>query len=480
MTSLLIKNGSIVTMNHKREIIQNGAIAVDNGIILAVGKTDKIEKEYPSETVIDATRKLIMPGLIDTHGHAGHGLIKTIAEYKDFDWVPIVEKFYFEDTTPYYWYIEAKLSALERIKFGVTTGLSYIGSSNRTDKPIYALEHNRGASEIGIRDVVAVGPSRPPYPTKYRSLIDTNKPEELFISFDEAIKTSLEVANKLRSKNDKSDVVLSPSSITIGDLDSSKKAITDLPDWKEKLEKLGQVSKENNLNIHTHAYGEQVKFIHDNLPNANLLGPHVSLAHCAGLSQVEVEILAKTNTRVSHGPSARSIIPARCPVIEMLDSGVVVSISTDGSAPDRTFDLFKEIRQAMSLQRHHFHNGAIFPPGKGIEMVTIDAAKTLGYDKHLGSLEVDKQADIILIDLMQPHLIPMFMFPHRIAYEVSGQDVDTVIVNGEILMEGRKMTKVDEIKILEAAQKEALESVDRSNLRQYMELPDNFWGHSRY
>ena len=84
----------------------------------------------------------------------------------------------------------------------------------------------------------------------------------------------------------------------------------------------------------------------------------------------------------------------------------------------------------MSVQHHYFRDEKVMPPGKVLEMITIDAARTLGYEQELGSLEAGKKADIILIDMMKPHLLPIFMIPHRIVYEVSGHDVDTVIVNG--------------------------------------------------
>ncbi|MFX0095385.1 MAG: amidohydrolase family protein [Candidatus Hodarchaeota archaeon] len=120
------------------------------------------------------------------------------------------------------------------------------------------------------------------------------------------------------------------------------------------------------------------------------------------------------------------------------------------------------------------------PPGKVIEMVTVDAARTLEYENKFGSLEAGKKADLIFIDMMKPHLVPIFMIPQRIAYEVSEQDVDTVIVDGQILMEKRKVLTVNELEILEMAQIEAENAINRGNLRKYIEIPNNFWGKSRY
>ncbi len=470
MVDTLITNGILLTIDNKRRIIYNGAIAIDKGRILDIGTTKALESTYSSDIVIDAVNKVVMPGLIDTHGHAGHSLVKTVAENTRDDWIPIMETFYREATTPKYWYIDGTLSALERLKFGVTCGLSYLGSSARTDDSVYALQHIKGIRKIGIRDIVAVGPAKPPYPNTYVKW-ENNLPLQIQASFNHNLEVTEQILLKIRSeKDDQLDITMSPPTLTVG-------GIQDVPELREEIESMQEMIEKWNMKLHTHAYTGQIKVAHEEL---DLLGSHVSLAHCTGLSKEEIQILADTDTKVCHSPSARSIIPIRCPVVELLDAGVTVAISTDGSAPDRTFDLFKELRQAMSLQRHFFKDENIMPPGKVIEMVTIDAAKTLGYEKELGSLEIGKKADIILIDMMKPHLVPFFMIPHRIAYEVSGQDVDTVLINGEVKMENGKVSHVNELNILQKAQEEAQAAISRGGLEKYLDIPKDFWGHTRY
>ncbi|MHA2369492.1 MAG: amidohydrolase family protein [Candidatus Hodarchaeales archaeon] len=478
MVSILLLHGTLLTMDSQRGLIQDGAVAIDKTRIIDIGPTKELADSHDAQVTIDATGKVIMPGLIDTHGHAGHSLVKTVAEDRGDDWIPIMETFYKEATTPDYWRIDGQLAALERLKFGVTCGLSYLGSCARTDDPIYALKHSEGAARVGIRDVVAVGPGRPPYPNKYVKW-EQNTPTEVHASFERNLEVTEDILRKLRDfGNDRLDLVLSPPSITINSLTPDGQ-VQDLPDFQEKAEAMKHLLEKWDLKLHTHAYSPQIKFVDE---KTNLLGPQTSLAHCIGLTKEEIQILAKTDSKVCHSPSARSIIPRRCPVVELLDAGVTVAISTDGSAPDRTFDLFKELRQAMSVQRHYFKNENIMPPGKAIEMVTVDAARTLGYESEIGSLEVGKKADIIIIDMMKPHLIPMFMIPHRIAYGVSGQDVDTVIVDGEILMEHRQVRTVNEREILEIAQEEAENAATRGQLEKYLqaENPDRFWGHTSY
>lgn len=475
MVDLLILHGTILTMDTQRRIINDGAIAIEKGRIIDIGASEELDNKYSAKNTIEAARKVVMPGLIDTHGHAGHSLIKTVAENEGDGWIPIIEKFYYEATTPEYWYIDGLLAALERLKFGVTCGVSYLGSSARTDDPIYGLKHCEGVGKIGIRDILAIGPGKPPYPNKYINW-KKSRSQEIYASFEKNLEVTEEIIQKLSQSNEKIDFSLSPPSISIYPL-AKDGEVDNLTDIQEKAEMMKTVIEKWNLKLHTHAYSPQVKFADEKL---DLLGPHVSLAHCSGLSNGEIQILKKTDTKVCHAPSARSIIPIRCPVVELLDVGVIVSISTDGSSPDRTFDLFKELRMAMTIHRTFFRDEFVLPPGKVLEMITIDAAKTLGYERDLGSLELGKKADIIIIDMMKPHLVPFFMIPQRIAYEVSGQDVTTVIVGGNVLMEDNNVMTVDEKHILDLAQEEAENAVSRGNLEKYMEIPKDFWGRSRY
>jgi cytosine/adenosine deaminase-related metal-dependent hydrolase len=112
-------------------------------------------------------------------------------------------------------------------------------------------------------------------------------------------------------------------------------------------------------------------------------------------------------------------------------------------------------------------------------MVTIDAARALGWDDELGSLEPGKKADVIVVNARQPHLAPTFMAAHRLVYEAVGNDVETVIVDGKIIMEDRQVLTINEADVLEAAQQEAEATIDRAGLQQHMSLPPTFWGHAR-
>jgi cytosine/adenosine deaminase-related metal-dependent hydrolase len=167
-------------------------------------------------------------------------------------------------------------------------------------------------------------------------------------------------------------------------------------------------------------------------------------------------------------------------VPELLDAGVTVMLGSDGTAPDRGYDMFRHMWQCMHYHRRHFRDTGVLPPGKVLEMATIDAARALGLDRDIGSLETGKRADVILVDLAKPHLYPLNMPVYRVMYFANGADVDTVLVDGKVLMEGRKVLTVNEADVLESAQQEAERMLDRTGLRHLTEFPPKFWGHSRY
>ena len=159
---------------------------------------------------------------------------------------------------------------------------------------------------------------------------------------------------------------------------------------------------------------------------------------------------------------------------------MVTAVGTDGTAPDRTFDLFKDMRMAMTMERLRFTDPWRLPPGKALEMVTIDAARALRLDREMGSLEPGKKADVILVAMRAPHLVPNVMPVHRIVYEATGHDVDTVIVDGTVLMRGRRVLSVDESRTLDFAEDQARLAFERAGVQPLMEIPENFWGRSRY
>ena len=220
-----------------------------------------------------------------------------------------------------------------------------------------------------------------------------------------------------------------------------------------------------------------MKFAHEQL---GILGPDAILSHATEFTDEEIGILVKTGTKIVHNPSANAAIRRRFQLVELLDAGVTVMLGSDGVAPDRSFDMFRHMFQAMHYHRFHFRDTNVLPAGKVLEMVTIDAARALGMEREIGSLEAGKKADLILIDWFRPHMMPMNMPLYRVAYFANGNDVSTVLVNGRVVMRDRTVLTVNETEVLTLAQREADAAMARTGLQSLTATPEGFWGRSRF
>lgn len=478
MNELIIQHGTLITMDPTRRIIDDGAVVIQGDRIVAVGTTAEIIQKYQARQIIDATRKVVMPGLIDGHAHAGHALVKTAGTDLPGAWNQACKSIYLSHSSEDFWYAEALLSGLERLKCGVTTSVNLLGGGDmymRTDDPKYASAHCHAIEEIGIREFLAVGPGKPPFPQQY-SQWNGETHKEVLISFEQQIETCETIIQNWHKKaGGRVHICMMLATPKPGISHYTEAELKDLKYMSSVTRTLtGKYGVWFTQDGHSRG---TIQFTHDEL---GLLGADAFISHNIDITDEEIEICRQTDTKIVHNPSAIMSILGRCPVPELIDAGVTVFLGSDGVAPDRSYDMFRHMFQAMRYHRRHFQDPSILPPGKVLEMVTIDAAKGLGLEKEIGSLEPGKKADIILIDMMKPHLVPHNMPAYRVAYFANGSDVDTVIIDGKILMQSRQVFSVDEMEILEKAQTEADLAFTRSGLQHLLDLPEKFWGHSRY
>jgi len=476
LADILITRGTVITMNPDREVLENTAIAIAGDRIVEIGPSAEIEARYAAAEVIDASRNVVMPGLVDGHGHAGHGLVKSLGTDTG-EWYQATEDIYATGSTEDFWRADALLTAVERLRFGVTTGLTYFGGGDsvmRTDDPRYGDAYLAAIEEVGVRWVLALGPRRPPFPRTFAHW-DGDVRTDVQVSFEDQLETTETLINRWHGRGDGriNLAVMFPThhpeegALTEAEL---QELIRQARATRDLSRKYGLLFTQDG-----HTTGT-VKFAHEEL---GILGPDALLSHSTELTDEEIEICSATNTRIVHNPSAIASIRGRCPVTELLDAGVTVMLGSDGVAPDRSYDMFRHMFQAMRYHRFHFRDPDVLPAGKVLEMATIDAARALGMDDEIGSLEVGKKADIILIDMYQPHLYPFNMPLYRVAYFANGNDVQTVIVNGEILMLDRQVRTVAESDVLEMAQREIQAALDRTGLHHLVATPEGFWGQTR-
>jgi 5-methylthioadenosine/S-adenosylhomocysteine deaminase len=478
VSDLLLVHGTVVTVDAERRVLEDGAVAIQGKRIVAVGPTDDLIPAHPAARVIDCRGKAVIPGLIDAHGHGGHSLLKTLGSDTPAVWMRVATPTYFHYTTPEFWRADGLLSALERLRFGVTCGVSVLGSQPRADDPAFAVEHARSYGEVGIREVVCTGPCHPPWPHPV-SYWRGGRRVDRAVTFDEVMAGTEAAIEACHGAHDgRVRAFVTPFTI-LTSIDPSNPTPPELATTLTEHDRLQArrvraLAEKHATRIHSDAFGGMVRLAARD--EAALLGPDVHLQHCRGIGVDEVELLASTGTHVTHAPGPGDV-RGYCPVPELMVAGANVAITTDGTSPKTSFDLFQAMRKAQMLHQIRLRDMHVLPAGKLLEMVTVDAARALGCADELGSLEVGKRADVAVVDLRQPHLVPNWMVVHRLAYEAVGQDVTTVIVDGRVLMEGRRILTVDEPAALDFAEAEARAVVARAGLEPHLTAPG--WGQVR-
>lgn len=470
----LLTGGAVVTMDPARRVIENGAVAVSDGIITAIGTAAELGEQVQAAEVIDATGHVVFPGLIDVHAHAGHGLIKTMGMHGGDRWEAICGEVYTQVSPPEFWHAEARLAALERLRFGVTTGVSLLGGGDtimRSDHPDYAAAHCRGVLEVGTRSVVAIGPTRAPHPLTYADWESgTRRPYP--VSFAHQFDTSKAVADDWHNTH-AGRINIAMLYPVLRDEHERDMAAQDYAAACDQSRAVRAYARDKGL-IFTqdgHWRGSIRR-----AQALGLLGPDALLSHCIDLHDDEIALAAETDTKIAHNPSANASIAGRCPATEMMEIGVCVALGSDATAPDRSGDMFRHMQQAMHYHRRHFRDADVLPIGRVLEMCTIDGAKALGMDERIGSLEVGKAADIVTLDLARPHLQPGNMPAHRLVCFANGNDVSNVMVGGEMVLRDARATRLDEAEVLRDAAAEAALMVERMGSAQDLALPSDFWG----
>jgi len=476
---LLITGGLVVTMAPGRPIFEGGAVAISRGRIAMVGPAVDVGGSVRPRRIVEARRKIVLPGLIDAHAHAGHSLTKAIgAHLPTAEWARLLDHVYFHATTPEYWYADGLLSGLERLRFGTTTAVMMLGSQPRTDVVDYGEAFSRGTSRSGARTVISVGPAAPPWPKVFTHWRD-GRPQDAHVTYEQCLAVTEELIERWKAEAQRRiGVMVGPPRFSIPSRHNLFFEPEHLQYAKREAEDIRHLADKHKIWIHTHAYGETVEYLHGHLPD--VLGPDVLLVHCTGISKLEQEILARLDVKVAHCPTARRpYLGPRCPVPELMDAGVTVAVATDASAPDRSFDLFETMRAAQRLQRVHFSDPNYLPAEKMLETVTVDAARAIGMETELGTLEVGKRADVILVDRFRPHTTPSLVPLWQLVHWSSGGDVTDVFVDGEQVVANGRSTSVDEDEVLRTAEEEARKMISRAGIASIIEGQEGFWGRSR-
>jgi cytosine/adenosine deaminase-related metal-dependent hydrolase len=470
MTDLLLRGGVAITMDPARRVIPDGAVAIKDGRITAVGTAAELAAAHGNAAqVIEARGKAILPGLVDGHAHAGHGLVKTMGNGDSEAWSEACRVIYTLASPPSFWKAEATLAAFERLRFGVTTGVSLLGGGDsimRSDDPAFCAAHVEGVRQVGIRAIVAMGATRPPFPRAYAGADGVERP----VSFEQQLDTVTACLERFHDRD----------GIRIATLMPVYREAKHDPEKVALIERQGRAMREAGRKHAAlfHQDGHRQGSIEMADRMFGLLGPDAFLSHCTELTDADIETLQRTGASVVHNPSAIAAVRGYCPAPRMMEAGITVMIGSDATAPDRSGDMFRHMFQCIRYHQRHFRDEAVMTPGKALEMVTIDAARGLGLGHEIGSLEPGKLADVITVDLSAPHMVPANMPVARVVYFASGQDVKDVVVGGRVLLRDGVAPHLDATEIATAAWREADAMLDRAKLR-HLVKEEPGWGRTR-
>lgn len=438
---LFLKGCKIVTMNNEDEIIDNGVIVTRNDRIDFVGTEADACKKYEGihYELMEYDKGMILPGLVTSHTHLFQSLMKGIGCTLNLDdWVtkviyPMSMMMDFTDC-----YNAARLNMAEMLRTGTTcfADSHYIVQKDENFDGMAAA-----AKETGIRAILC----RATQNMKYHPDVPGEAIEDTKTALE---KTEACIRKYHKSENGRIRVGVEP----ITPIDCNKETIRGLFALAEKYDTLFQCHAAESIGELTIVKNAQKMGIMEYLNSLGVLSKRTMIIHCIWISAKEQQLLADTNTNVSHQPLANMILgDGIAPVPELLSRGVNVGIGVDGAASNNNQDMIESMKAAALLHRVHTLDAGVLSAYDVLKMGTMGSAKCLGLDKEIGSLEVGKKADIIVVDTNSLHLTPAVDPVANMIFSGNGRDVDTTIVDGNVLMKGKRFTQLDEQEIIDRA-----------------------------
>ena len=423
---LMIMGDFLLPMDGQNPL-KDAGIVVKGDRILAVGTQSDLSSEYEAEKTLNMPGHLIMPGLINTHTHAAMSLFRGLA-----DDLPLM------DWLNHYIFPAEKRIDSRLVDLGTRLAcLEMIRTGSTTFKDMYLYEEAvaEAVAQMGMRGLLGE--------VLYDFPSPNYGPPEAGLSYARQMIKKWKGHSLIR-------VAVEPHS-----------PYTCSPDLLERANEIA-VKEGCLLVIHLSETREEVEQIRKrygttpvrHLERLGILGPHLLAVHCVCLDDEEIRILAEHQVKVAHCPESNMKLAAGIsPVPRLLEAGVTVGLGTDGCASNNNLDMFQEMDMAAKLHKVATLDPTVMDAQTTLEMATIRAAKALGLEDEVGSLEPGKKADIICLDLNQPHLTPLYHIPSQIVYAASGLDVDTVIINGEIRLQNRCFTRCAPREILREVKK---------------------------
>ena len=423
---LLITNGIVLTFDANNTTINDGAVAVREDSIMAVGPTVEFS-DWGASRVIDAGGGIIMPGLINSHTHASMTCFRGLAD--DLQLMTWLNDHIFP--------AEAKLDE-HKVFWGALLACAEMIMSGTTcfcDMYLYENEVARAAKQAGVRAVVG------------EVLYDFDSPN--YGPIEKGFEYTRALINSWKG-DPLITIAVEPHSAYLCAPELLKRAFSLAQDFKLPLV-IHLAESKSEVEQIKERYGRTPV---EHLAEIDVLAPNVLACHCVELTPNDITLLQRFDVKVAHNvESNMKLASGVAPIPSLLKEGICVGLGTDGCASNNDLDLFLEIDTVAKLHKANTLDPTTMDALTVLKMATIQAARALGLDESIGSLEKGKRADLIIIDTHKPHLTPMYNPVSHLVYAVTGSDVKTSIINGAIVMENRQLKTIDLKNVLNSVTK---------------------------
>jgi 5-methylthioadenosine/S-adenosylhomocysteine deaminase len=419
---LLVLGGTVVTMDGARRVIEDGAIAVRAGHIVAVGTRADIQRQYTAKESLNATGKMVVPGLINGHTHVPMTLFRGLADDLDLN----------EWLTKYIFPAEAKNVTEDFVRAGTQLGLAEMirgGTTTYCDMYYFEDAIAEETSRAGVRGLL--GETVIDFP------VADNK------TFEQALAYTEKFVNKW-----KGNALITPAIAPHAPYTVSEEH---LKAWHALSDKTGAP-----LVIHVSETQKEVNDLLkskgarpvDYLARIGFLNNRTVAAHMVFPSPEEIELLKRLGVGIVHNPQSNmKLASGVAPVPQMLKADLNLGLGTDGAASNNDLNMWEEMDTAAKLHKVFSGDPKVVSAEEAFELATVRGARALHMEREIGSLEVGKRADILIVDLDDLNQTPFYNIYSQLVYATKADDVRTVLVEGRILMRDRKLLTLNEAEI---------------------------------
>ncbi|HYP28047.1 MAG TPA: amidohydrolase [Blastocatellia bacterium] len=419
---IIVRGGTVVTMDGSARVIEDGAVAIRSDRVAAVGTSAEISRQYTAPRTVNASGKVVMPGLINTHTHVPMVLFRGVADdLVLMDWL-----------TRYIFPAEKNNVDEQFVRWGTRLGLLEMlrgGTTTYVDMYYFEDAIADETARAGMRAVLG------------ETVIDFPAPDNK--TWEEAMAYTDRFVQRWNGHPLITPAVAPHAPYTVS---------------TDHLKAAHELARKRNapLVIHVSEDMAEVRTIQERyratsvayLDSIGFLNGRVIAAHMVWPTEEDIKILAARSVGVAHCPQSNMKLAAgAAPVPMMLKAGVAVGLGTDGAASNNDLNLWEEIDTAAKLHKFVSKDPTTLTAREAVEMATIRGAKAIHMDREIGSLEAGKRADLIIIGMNAPHLTPLYNVYSHLAYATKASDVETVIINGRVVVEARRVLTIDEAQV---------------------------------